>query len=199
MGRRLARLAWARPRLATRAPLGPFLARLARLAREPLGSSDKRLAKILARLARPRSGSSCGRLARLAWARTTWAQGCNGSGMHRRVVSGGGTARLGERVQGNVVAVGETGFVATDQTHTGATLQVEASVAHQAVLENPGLVAAVLEVDVGVVGAPGQFAAQQALQLVGTQLGRGQQNVRGQGKPFAVGGPLVRDHKDRSP
>jgi hypothetical protein len=112
---------------------------------------------------------------------------------------GGGAARLGERVQGDVVAVGEAGFVAADQTHPGAALQVEAGVAHQAVLENPGLVAAVLEVDVGVVGAPGQLAAQQALQLVGTQLGRGQQNVRGQGKPFAVGGPLVRDHKDRSP
>ncbi len=101
--------------------------------------------------------------------------------------------RLVQRVERDVVRVGERGPVADDRAHAHALFDVEAAALDDAFLERIRLRARVLEVQVGVVGTVLEDRRQRALQLRFVQPVRVEQHLLGDGQ--AVEGGIGRLHR----
>jgi hypothetical protein len=75
-----------------------------------------------------------------------------------------------ERVEADLVGVGEGGLLARDRAHAHALLDVEAARLDDPLFQAPALGARVLEVQVRVVDAVRAERAEHALELAGLEL-----------------------------
>jgi hypothetical protein len=84
-----------------------------------------------------------------------------------------------QRLQADVVGVGEGGLLAADGAHADALLDVEAARLDDAFFQAPGLGTRVLEIQVGVIDVVPEQLAEDALELVRRQSVRAQQGLLG--------------------
>ena len=108
-----------------------------------------------------RSGRRRGRAAPALAAR----RGLDSSGLSGRRDRARRLGRVLQRVEADLVGVGEGGLLARDRAHADALLDVEAAGLDDALLQAPALVARVLEVEVGVVDLARGERAEHALEL----------------------------------
>src|SRR5207244_10176408 len=92
----------------------------------------------------------------------------------------GGLGSVLQRVEADLVGIGERGLLAGDGAHADALLDIEAAGLDDAFLEAPALGARVLEVEVGVIDLARGERAEDALELARLQVeGREQGRLGG--------------------
>jgi len=77
----------------------------------------------------------------------------------------GGSRRLGEGGQQDLIGVGEAGFLAADRSHADTLVDIEAAFLDDAVFQSPGFEARCLEVHVRQIQAPIHELPEGGLQL----------------------------------
>ncbi len=93
--------------------------------------------------------------------------------------------------QVQVFGVGEAGFLTADGAQPGALLQVEIAFLDDAVIENPGLLAAVLEIQVCGIQPAAHELVHDALKMVIVDASGRQQGLPGQVEGVAHGDGLL--------
>jgi hypothetical protein len=104
-----------------------------------------------------------------------------------RAIARADTAGFVQRVERDVVGVGECGLVVDHRAHAHALLDVEAAALDDAFLERERLGTRVLEVQVGVVRAVLEDRSQRPLQLRLVEPVRVEQQLLGNGKAVESG------------
>ncbi len=109
-------------------------------------------------------------------------QVCGGSGpcLHLAVSTGsgdatGGSHRLLQRQQAQLVRVGKAGLLAADGAHPHTLIDVVAAILDDAIFQHPGLVPAALEIEIAELHLMTHQAAEQLLQAPFVEVVRGQQ------------------------
>ncbi len=104
-----------------------------------------------------------------------------------------GFGRAFQRVQADVVGIGERSLLAADRAHTDALVDIEAAGLDDAFLQRPAFRAAVLEIQVGVVEAVRQHAGEHLLDVPGLQRVRREQRALRGGEQRISGEFVLRD------
>ena len=91
----------------------------------------------------------------------------------------GGVGCRAERVEADVVGIGERGLLARDRAHADALVDVEAAGLDLAFFQAPAFGTRILEIQVGVVDVMREQAAEHRRELVGVEAVRRQQRGLG--------------------